>query len=149
MSFLDNLENNLKSLEANEPGGLDESRRRDSERERSIASAPWAEKLRDGAFTKTLMGLATRAGFSRRLKVYIVWLGTTLRFEAGDNKMELRPGPKGITAHFIEGGEETSHTNLDLGGDPQKLVTKWMVMVDARRKFLAENAPPPVEEFDE
>jgi len=46
MSFLDNLENNLKAMESLEASGLDDRKRRELERERSIASAPWAERLK-------------------------------------------------------------------------------------------------------
>jgi hypothetical protein len=140
VSFLDNLENDLKALESQEQGGLDEKRRRDIERERSVAAAPWAEKLRNGAYTKALLGLATRAGFTRRVKVHIFWLGTTLRLEAGDQRLELRPGAKGVAAVFLSEGEESSQKALDLDGNPQKLVDVWMQIVDERRQWLAEQA---------
>src|ERR1700760_919304 len=98
MSFLDNLENNLKSLENNEQGGIDESRRRDVERARALASAPWAEKLKSGPFTSALMQQATVAGRQRRIKVNLMWIGTTLRLEARGHRLELRPEPKGVAA---------------------------------------------------
>ncbi len=66
MSFLDNLENNLKALENREEGGIDESRRRDSERERALAVAPWAERLKAAPFTSNLMKQATLAGRESR-----------------------------------------------------------------------------------
>ena len=46
MSFLDNLENNLKALESRDEGGLDESRRRERDRGAPLAAAPWAERLK-------------------------------------------------------------------------------------------------------
>ena len=67
MSFLDNLENNLKALESLEPGGIDDSRRREAERERAIAAAPWAERLKSAPYVQTLMRELTRAGFARRM----------------------------------------------------------------------------------
>ena len=48
MSFLDNLENNLKSLESQEEGkeSAERSRRaRDAERANAQAAAPWAEAV--------------------------------------------------------------------------------------------------------
>lgn len=134
MSFLDNLENNLKALESQEQGGLDESKRRESERARAIAAAPWAEKLKSGAYTKTLMGLATRAGYPRRVKVHLVWIGTTLRLEAGTQRLELRPQPNGVAAVFLDGNDETGTETIQLAGDPQKLVDRWMERVDAWRR---------------
>ncbi|HYA18301.1 MAG TPA: hypothetical protein VEF06_12585 [Bryobacteraceae bacterium] len=142
MSFLDNLENDLKALESQEQGGLDERRRREGERARSMAAAPWAEKLKNGPYTKALMGLATRAGFARRVKVHMMWLGTTLRLEAGDQRLELRPAAKGVVAVAIDDGREVSQKAVDLDGNPQKLVDGWMETVDARRRLLAEQAPP-------
>jgi hypothetical protein len=149
VSFLDNLENNLKALESQEQGGADDRGKREAERARSIAAAPWAEKLKTGPYTKALMGLATRAGFSRRLKVHMMWLGTSFCLEAGDQRLELRPGPKGIATVFFDAGTEVRQAPLDLSSDPQTLVTKWMAMVDARRKLLAEQAPPPPEDLEE
>jgi hypothetical protein len=149
VSFLDNLENNLKALEGQEQGTLlDESRKREAERARAIASAPWAEKLKNGTYTKVLMGVATRAGFSRRVKVHLVWLGTVLRLEAGDQRLELRPGAKGVVAFFVDDGKEIGHKPVDLASDPQVLVTKWMEIVDAKRKLQAELAQTE-EDFEE
>jgi hypothetical protein len=140
VSFLDNLENNLKALESQEQGGIDESRRRDLERARSLAAAPWAEQLKNGPYTKVLMGVATRAGFSRRVKVHLVWIGTTLRLEAGDQRLEFRPGAKGVSAVFVDQLEDRKPTLVDLAGDPEVLINSWMKVVDARRKVLAEQA---------
>ena len=151
MSFLDNLENNLKALESQEQGGADEGHKRDAERARSITAAPWAEKLKNGAYTKALMGVATRAGFARRVKVHLMWLGTSLCLEAGDQRLELRPGAKGIAAVFLDDGREVRQEGVDLSSDPQVLVAKWMEMVDAKRKLLAEQAAAAEDaaEFDE
>jgi hypothetical protein len=150
VSFLDNLENNLKALEGQEQGGLDESRRRDAERAKSLAAAPWADQLKHGQYTKTLMGLATRAGFTRRVKVHMVWLGTTLRLEAGNQRLELRPGAKGVAAYFLSDAEEIGKKNVDLAADPQALITYWMELVDAaKKKHAAAVAAMHEEDFDE
>ncbi len=114
---------------------MDESRRRELDRARTLASAPWAEKLKNSPFAKALMGVATRAGYPRRVKIHIVWIGTTLRFEAGPHRLELQPQPDGVAAVFLAAREM-----IDLGSNPQKLVDRWMVPVDAWRKREAELA---------
>ena len=62
MSFLDNLENNLKSLESSEEADAADARRRESDQRQRKAAGPWAERLRNGEFSKKLMQQATRAG---------------------------------------------------------------------------------------
>ncbi len=46
MSFLDNLENNLKALEGRDQSGPEDRRQRDLDRAAAIEAAPWADKLR-------------------------------------------------------------------------------------------------------
>jgi hypothetical protein len=140
MSFLDNLENNLKALESREEGGLDESRRRDRERELAIAAAPWAERLKREPFSQELMQQATVAGRKSRTKVNLMWIGTTLRLEARGHRLELRPGPKGVTAVFLRGSEEVRQKPVDLSGDPQKLTGEWMAVLDEQRRIDDEQA---------
>ena len=133
VSFLDNLENNLKALEGREEGGLDAPGRRDEERRRALAAAPWAEKLKTSPWARTLMQQATRAGFQRRIRVSLVWLDTTLRLEARESRLDLRPQPDGIEAVFLRGREEMGRHAIDLGADPQPLVEEWMAMLDAQK----------------
>src|SRR5580658_8193390 len=135
MSFLDNLESNLKALESREEGGLDESRRRDRERELAIAAAPWAERLKREPFAQTLMQQATLAGRQRRTKVNLLWIGTTLRLEARGHRLELRPEPKGIAAVFFRGTEEIRRQPADLDGDPQQLVAVWMADLEEQKRL--------------
>jgi hypothetical protein len=134
MSFLDNLENNLTALESLDEGGLDESRRRDRERDLAIAAAPWAERLKREPFAPTLMQLATLAGRQRRTKVNLMWIGTTLRLEARGLRLELRPQPDGVAAVFLRGAEEIKQELVDLGGNPQKLVAEWMAALDEQQR---------------
>src|SRR5208337_986981 len=105
MSFLDNLENNLKSLESQEEG-KDAAERlqraRDSARASAQAAAPWAEELKKGPFTAELLKQAARIGFSMRTKVHVAWLGTTLRLEARERRLELRPTANGVVAAYLE-----------------------------------------------
>jgi hypothetical protein len=129
MSFLDNLENNLKSLESSEEGREDkerEQRARESERARVHAVAPFAEELKKGPYTAELLKQAARVGFSLRTKVNIVWLGTTLRLEAREKRLELRPTPQGIVTAYIENGQESKVEPLDLKGNPEELVRQWL-----------------------
>ena len=129
MSFLDDLENNLKSLESSEQGKDDAERAhraRESERAQSQAVAPFAEQLKKSPFTAELLTQAARVGFSLRTKVHIAWLGSTLRLEARDKRLELRPTSKGIVAGYIENGKETRTDPCDLQGNPEDLVRRWL-----------------------
>src|SRR5262252_8570689 len=120
MSFLDNLENNLKSLETEQNREERERRNRDQQAERAeaLAAAPWAEELKKGAFTQELLKQAARVGFSLRTKVNIIWMGTTLRLEARDRRLELRPTPSGIVTAYFEAGQEQRTGPLDVKIDP-------------------------------
>ena len=129
MSFLDDLENNLKSLESSEQGKDDAERAhraRESERAEAQAVAPFAEQLKKSPFTAELLTQAARVGFSLRTKVHIAWLGSTLRLEARDKRLELRPTPQGIVAGYIENGRETRTEPCDLTGSPEDLVRQWL-----------------------
>jgi hypothetical protein len=137
MSFLDNLENNLKALESLESGGLDDRKRREAERERAIASAPWAERLKNSPYIGKLMRDLTRAGFSRRMKVHFVWIGRTLRLEAMGERVELQPTPNGVEAVFPE-----HRVPVDLQGEPDALIGEWMEILDRKRQ---EQEALPVE----
>lgn len=128
MSFLDNLESNLKnmeSLEERRPPGLD-GRRRESDRARAQASAANAAELRNSPFTAELIRQATRLGFATRTKVHLAWLGTTLRLEARGHKLELRPTPEGIQMAFVENNLEVRMARLDLSGNAEKLAREWL-----------------------
>jgi hypothetical protein len=129
MSFLDNLENNLKSLESSEEAQEDKERQhraRQEEAERSRAAAPSADELKNGPFTAELLKQAARIGFSMRTKVHFAWLGTTLRLEAKENRLELRPTASGILAVYLRDGEELRKEPLDLKGSPEVLVRNWL-----------------------
>ncbi len=146
MSFLDNLENNLKALESRDEGGLDQNRRRETEREHAIAIAPWAEKLKSGPYAETLMRLAAVAGRRRRIKVDLMWIGATLRLEARSHRLELRPTPDGVVAVFLHAGEEIRREPVDLAGDPQALTGAWMTALDEQKRI--DDAAASKEEED-
>jgi hypothetical protein len=141
MSFLDNLENNLKALENLESGGLDDRKRREAEREKAIAAAPWAERLKKSAYVPKLMQDLTRAGFSRRMKVNFVWIGRNLRLEAMDERVELEPTPHGVEAVFAD-----RRMPVDLDGSPDALIGHWMDILDRKRQEQAAATPEDAEE---
>lgn len=134
MSFLDSLENSLKALEGNEPSGFDDRKRKDVERQRVAASAPWAEKLKRAPFTQTLMEQASRAGYQIRTKMSFMWLGDTLRMEARGHRFELRPTPRGILSVHLKGNVELKSELIDLAGTPDGLLKGWMDVLAAQKR---------------
>ena len=127
MSFLDNLESNLKNLErADERDTTSDRNRRQSERAQALAAAPYAEALKKGAFTAGLLEHATRIGFGKRMKVNMAWIGSVLRLDARERRLELRPTPEGVVAVFAEGGVEKASEPVDLTGDPEQLAVRWL-----------------------
>ncbi len=126
MSFLDNLENSLKSLESQDERGPGERQQREAERARALAAGPWAEKLKGSAYTQQLLKDATRIGFQMKAKVYIAWVGTSLKLEARQRKLELRPTADGVIALFVEEGQRTRQEAVDLSGNPEELVKNWL-----------------------
>ena len=140
MSFLDNLENTLKSLESRDEADSTLQRRRESDRHNARAVAPWAEKLKNGDFVKKLMQQATRAGFQLRTKVHIAWIGPALRLEGRQQRLELQPTPDGVVAVMFGGDKEVRRTPVDLASDPENLVREWMPMIEERKRIDDEAA---------
>lgn len=130
MSYSDNIESNLKSLESrgerSSVGGRSEQARREMERVRALAAAPHAEKLRTGKFTSQLLDHTARFGHALRTKVHITWLGTVLRLQARDHRLELHPTPDGVVAHFFVGDRETGHEPVKLESNPERLARRWL-----------------------
>jgi hypothetical protein len=129
MSFLDNLENNLKSLESREEGNESaeqQQRARERERAQAQASAPFAEELKKGPFTAELLKQSARVGFEKRTKIHVAWLGSTLRLEARDRRLELRPTPGGVLAVYFEDGREVRSEPLDLKGSAEEFIRAWL-----------------------
>jgi hypothetical protein len=146
MSFSDNLEDNLKSLESideRDPADITRNeKRRQSQRAQILAAAPHAEKLRSGKFTSGLLTHSTRIGHGLRTKVNIIWLGPTLRLEARDHRLELRPAPEGVVAHFLVNGKEVKKQKVDLNSNPEQLAKEWLDTVGPRPE------PEPEVELD-
>ena len=126
MSFLDNLESSLKNLEAREERDPREHLRREEERSRAVAAGPWAEELKKGAYTQKLFEQAAIAGHRLRTKVYMAWFDDTLRLEARQRRLELRPTADGIIAAFIEPDGETKTQDVDIKGEPAELLQQWL-----------------------
>ena len=132
MSFLDNLENNLKALENRDERDPEKIRRdqarQDAERNAARARAPYAEALKKSAFTSELLTQCRVIGHSQRVLVQFTWLGENLRLDAKTKRMELTPTPEGIVAVFSADGAEVKREKVDLErGDPTKLAQEWLV----------------------
>ena len=126
MGFLDNLEDSLKSLERAEERDGSAHERRESDRAQALAVGPWAEELKSSNFTRQLFDKAALAGHKIRTKVYMAWLENTLRLEAREKRLELRPTPDGIVADFEkQDGQRATHP-VDLNTDPQMLLDEWL-----------------------
>ncbi len=130
MSFLDNLENNLKALESRDEKDPEklarEAAAREAARLLAVQIAPHADALRNGPFKDGLLTACRDIGHRRRLLVRPVWMDSTLRLEAGTKKLELRPTPGGVLAVFFDGGREVESAPIDLASDPVKLAGKWL-----------------------
>jgi hypothetical protein len=130
MSFLDNLENNLKALESRDEKDPEARARaaaaREAARSAALEIAPYAEALRQGPFVEGLLTGCRNIGHRQRVLVRPTWVDSTLRLEAGATKLELRPTPGGVLAVFFEQGVERESTPIDLSSDPVLLAEKWL-----------------------
>jgi hypothetical protein len=131
MSFLDNLENNLKALEREDERDPEKQRReqerRATERTAALQRAPHVETLKNSQFTMNLLGQCRAIGHGQRVLVQFTWLGETLRLDAKTKRMELVPTPEGIVAIFSVNGSETARTNVNpQTDDPANLARGWL-----------------------
>ena len=130
MSYLDNLESNLKALESQEEKDPQARARaaaaRDAARSQALAIAPYADALRNGPFLDGLLTACRELGHARRILVRAAWVDSTFRLEAGTKKLELRPTPDGVLAISYADGKEQESTPVDLASDPAKLAKKWL-----------------------
>jgi hypothetical protein len=141
MSFLDNLENNLKALESRDERGAERRLPTEDERRRPRAAQPHARELRESEWTKKLLDKAVAAAHGVRTKVYITWSGATLRLVARDRRLELVPEADGISAVFYDGREETGREPVDLAKtQPEKLVKQLLGGIEAPKRIVAEEA---------
>ena len=131
MSFLDNLENNLKALENQEekdPEKVKRDReRREAERDEALLRAPHVEALKNSAFTSNLLTECRTIGHGQRVLVQFVWIGETLRLSAKNKRMELIPSSEGITAVLSLDGEVTAREPVDpQKDDAASLARRWL-----------------------
>ncbi len=131
MSFLDNLENNLKALEnleEKDPVKVKREReRREADKQAALLRAPHVEMLKTSPFTMNLLTECRAIGHKQRMLVRFTWIGETLRLDAQEKRMELAPTPDGILATLSVNGEQTGQIPVDLQtGDPGALAKRWL-----------------------
>jgi hypothetical protein len=130
MSFLDNLENTLKSLEGREQRDPEQMEReriaREQAREHALRTAPYAELLRSSPFTSQLLTACRTEGHRLRRLVRITWLEGTLRLETGTSRLDLEPVPDGVRATIRHDGEAIHSEMVDFDADPQLLARRWL-----------------------
>ena len=131
MSFLDNLENNLKALESREERDPEkvkrEQERREADRTSALLRAPHVEALRTSPFTAELMTHCRTIGHAQRVLVQFTWLGESLRLDAKAKRMELAPTAEGITAVFTVDGQETGRQTVDPNVDDASVLARlWL-----------------------
>jgi hypothetical protein len=132
MSYLDNLENNLKALENQEerdPMNVKrEQERREAERSAALLRAPYVEALKTSPFTLELLTQCRAIGHQQRVLVQFTWLGEALRLDAKAKRMLLTPTSEGITAVFSVDGNETGRSNVDPRvADAGELAKRWLL----------------------
>ena len=131
MSFLDNLENNLKALESREEVDPETAARRradaEDQRRQQALVAPHARALRESAFAAQLMTAARAVGHRQRVLVRFAWIDDTLRLEAGTRRLDLSPAADGVHAvSSVQGATQWSEP-VDLsGGSAEQLATRWL-----------------------
>jgi hypothetical protein len=131
MSFLDNLENNLKaleSLEEKDPEKVQREReRRDAERNAALLRAPHVEALKNSAFTSDLLTQCRMIGRGQRVLVRFTWIGENLRLDANQKRMELTPLPTGIVAVLSSDGAPTERIPVNPeADDAEALARRWL-----------------------
>jgi hypothetical protein len=134
MGFLDNLENDLKAMERaaerDPAAAARQQAAREAARAAALATAPHAEQLRNSKFTAELLNHAVMLGRTRRVNVRILWVGSTLRLQAQEYSLELRPTAEGVRAHFLKGGAEKESVPVDFSGSPEGLARRWLDSIE-------------------
>lgn len=126
MGFLDNLENSLNALERQDERDSGQRKKQEDERKRTLAVRPWAEQLKNSEYTQKLFEQAAIFGHRIRTKIYVAWFENNLLLEARGRRLELRPTAAGIVAAFMEPDGRTQTEPLDLAGQPDALLRKWL-----------------------
>jgi hypothetical protein len=131
MSFLDNLENDLKALEKREERDPEKVKRdherRETDRASALLRAPHVDALRTSPFTSELLTQCRAIGHTQRVLVQFTWLGDSLRLDAKAKRMELAPTAEGITAVLSLNGHETGRITVDPEvDDAAALARRWL-----------------------
>jgi hypothetical protein len=131
MSFLDNLENNLKALEGREQADPEKTKRdqerRESERSLALKRAPYASALKNSPFTSQLLTQCRTIGRGQRVLVQFTWIGENLRLDAAAKRLELTPTAEGIVAVMSADGAETGRAPVNVeADDPAELAKRWL-----------------------
>ncbi len=131
MSYLDNLENNLKALENQEQRDPEkvkrEQERREAERTAALLRAPHADALKNSPFTSELLTQCRAIGHGQRVLVQFTWLGETLRLDAKEKRLQLAPTAEGITAVFSVNGEVIERATVNPQADDAAALAKsWL-----------------------
>ena len=131
MSYLDNLENNLKALERQEEKDPEKVKRdqarREADRNAAILRAPHVEALKNSAFTSELLTQCRLIGREQRVLVQFTWIGENLRLDARTRRMELTPTADGIVAVFSLDGVESARVPVNpQSDDPAALARHWL-----------------------
>lgn len=132
MSYLDNLENNLKALENQEERDPQkvkrEQERREAERSAALLRAPHVDALKNSPFTVELLTQCRAIGHQQRVLVQFTWLGENLRLDAKEKRVLLTPTSEGIMAVFSVNGDETGRTTVDPRvDDAGELARRWLL----------------------
>jgi hypothetical protein len=131
MSYLDNLEDNLKALERQEERDPEkvkrDQERRESERNAALLRAPNVEALKNSPFTSNLLTECRTIGHGQRVLVRFTWIGETLRLDAQSKRMELIPTAEGIAAVMSVDGAETGREVVNpQTDDAAQLASRWL-----------------------
>ena len=134
MSFLDNLENNLKAMESREevdPEALKRQQaQREAERSEALRRAPFELALKESPFAGDLIAACRRLGHAKRSMVRPTWLDSMLRLEARvdgvEQRLELRATVEGVRAVFLRDGQEISSEAVDLNSSAAELAGRYI-----------------------
>ena len=128
MGFLDNLEDTLKNAErgAERDDEKTSNVSRAAELEALRAAAPNAAVLKTGQWTQDLLTQCVTIGHGMRIRVGMAWLGTTLRLEAREKRLDLQPTAAGIDAIYSVDGTEIRREPVDLNADPGTFARNWL-----------------------
>ena len=128
MGFLDNLEDTLKNAERGAEREDEKSANvsRAAELEALRVAAPNAEALKKGQWTQDLLTQCVTLGHGRRMRVGMAWIGTTLRLDARERRVDFQPTADGVIAIYSVDGAETAREPVDLQSDATAFAKKWL-----------------------